>query len=143
MSFASVLACLKPVFNPSSNRRVHWPRRAKFRRNPSSPTRQNSIHDSTYNSLTESRTHEADIVPARSSPTPNTALNVFKFALETLSSASDNIPVPGVKFAIDTLLTITRNIQVRSNAPMHELLIPNYYCIYCSRAQLTQKALMI
>jgi len=51
--------------------------------------------------------------PTHTPATPNTALNVFKFALGTLSAASGNIPVPGVKLAIDSLLAITNYIQVR------------------------------
>jgi hypothetical protein len=43
---------------------------------------------------------------------PPTALNVFKLALVTLSSASDNLPVPGVKIAVDVLLTVVDGIQV-------------------------------
>jgi hypothetical protein len=43
-----------------------------------------------------------------------TALNLFKFTLTTLSTASDNIPVPGLKLALDGLLSVIEKVQVRS-----------------------------
>lgn len=74
------------------------------------------MYDSTDNAIAEDIARDVHELPAmgssRGSTAPNTALNVFKFALGTLSSASDNIPIPGVKLAIDTLLTITRHVQV-------------------------------
>ena len=42
----------------------------------------------------------------------NSSLDVFRFALVTLSAASDNIPVAGLKRAIDALFTITKHLQV-------------------------------
>ena len=46
-----------------------------------------------------------------STPT-NTALNAFKFTLTTLSSASENLPVPGFKCAVDILLAVINGTQV-------------------------------
>jgi hypothetical protein len=51
---------------------------------------------------------------------PSTGFNALKLALQTLSSASDNIPVPGVKVAVDTLLNTIKTIQVRF------LLVPSW-----------------
>jgi hypothetical protein len=43
----------------------------------------------------------------------DTALNAFKLTLTTLSSAADNLPVPGFKVTIDILMTAIEGVQVR------------------------------
>jgi hypothetical protein len=62
--------------------------------------------------LIHSLTHTDGAVMSNSA-VPKTALNVLKLALVTLSSASDNLPAPGVKVAVDVLLTVVNGVQVR------------------------------
>jgi hypothetical protein len=71
---------------------------------------------SSSQTLISSLTH-ADGAGISNSAAAHTALNVFKLALVTLSSASDNLPVPGVKVAVDVLLTVIDGVQVS-----HEML---------------------
>jgi hypothetical protein len=42
-----------------------------------------------------------------------TVLNMFKLTLVTLSTASDNVPVPGLKLAMEGLLSVIIKVQVR------------------------------
>jgi hypothetical protein len=64
-------------------------------------------------------------LPATQLPTPsastaldddsdvtNTALNILKLALRILSSASSNVPAPGLKAVIDSFLLVLDKIQV-------------------------------
>src|ERR1700722_9979919 len=59
-----------------------------------------------------------------------TALNVFKFTLGALSTASEGVPIPGVKLAIESLLTITNHIQVRYRQSTARSLQTSLRCIH-------------
>ena len=115
MDIVRILVCRPILWLRKTFRRHYQPAPSPPAPAPT-PSHSDVAYVSAYNSIPESAApgnpcQEFQVtVPTE---TPNTALNVFKFALGTLSSASDNIPVPGLKLAIDALLTITQHIQVK------------------------------
>lgn len=57
----------------------------------------------------------------KTSTRPNTALNVLKLTLSTLSSASDGLPAPGLKVAVDILFSVLDNLEVsHETSILHE-----------------------